>query len=68
MSAKSGPATETSTYTYDAAGRLVTAVIPRHTLTYGFAATGGCGVNPAAGRNGHGVRNQKRQTKIAAGL
>ncbi len=48
-----GAATEVSSYTYDAAGRLVQAVIPRHTLTYGFAGTGGCGVNTAAGRDGN---------------
>jgi len=48
-----GATVENSTYTYDAAGRLVQAVIPRHTLTYAFAATGGCGTNTAAGRNGN---------------
>jgi RHS repeat-associated protein len=41
-----------STYSFDAAGRLVQAVIPRHTLTYGFGATTGC-VNDAAGKNGN---------------
>jgi RHS repeat-associated protein len=40
---------ETSTYAFDAAGRLTTAVIPRHTLTYGYG-TAGCGV-AAAGKN-----------------
>jgi RHS repeat-associated protein len=48
-----GGTTETSTYSYDAAGRLVTAVIPRHVLSYAFAATGGCGADAAAGRNGN---------------
>jgi RHS repeat-associated protein len=48
-----GTTMETSTYSYDAAGRLVTAVIPRHTLTYSFAGTGGCGTNSYAGRNGN---------------
>jgi YD repeat-containing protein len=38
-----GSVTHTSTYGYDAAGRLVTASIPGHVLTYGFAATGGAG-------------------------
>ncbi|MGV8858738.1 hypothetical protein, partial [Rhodoglobus sp.] len=33
------PRTETSTYTFDAAGRLTQAVIPRHVLTYGFGDT-----------------------------
>ncbi|HWH26651.1 MAG TPA: PA14 domain-containing protein [Pseudolysinimonas sp.] len=46
-------ATETSTYSFDAAGRLVTAAIPRHTLSYGYAQSGGCGANPAAGKNGN---------------
>jgi YD repeat-containing protein len=32
-------ATETSTYSYDAAGRLIQATIPRRTLTYAFAST-----------------------------
>jgi large repetitive protein len=48
-----GAIVESSTYSYDAAGRLITAVIPRHTLTYGFAQTSTCGVNTAAGRNGN---------------
>jgi RHS repeat-associated protein len=42
-----------STYSYDAAGRLVEASIPRHDLSYEYAATGGCGVNTAAGKNGN---------------
>src|SRR6187399_1667415 len=42
---------ETSTYSFDAAGRLVTAVIPHHTLTYGYG-TASCGV-AAAGKNGN---------------
>jgi RHS repeat-associated protein len=40
-----------STYSYDTAGRLTTAVIPGHTLTYGFGATTGC-TNNAAGKDG----------------
>lgn len=48
-----GTTVETSTYSYDAAGRLIQAVIPRHTLTYAFAQSGGCGSNPMAGRNGN---------------
>lgn len=35
-----GAATYTSNYSFDAAGRLVQASIPRHDLTYGFAGTG----------------------------
>jgi large repetitive protein len=45
--------TELSTYTFDAAGRLTTANIPQHTLTYGFASTSGCGVDTYAGMNGN---------------
>ncbi|MFM9876579.1 MAG: PA14 domain-containing protein, partial [Rhodoglobus sp.] len=48
-----GTTTETSTYTYDAAGRLTQATIPQHVLTYEFASSGGCGVNTAAGRSGN---------------
>jgi RHS repeat-associated protein len=48
-----GAVTKTSTYSFDAAGRLVTAVIPRHTLTYAYAGSGTCGANTAAGRNGN---------------
>jgi len=47
-----GAVVESSTYSYDAAGRLVQAVIPRHTLSYGFAATTGC-TNNTAGMNGN---------------
>lgn len=32
-----GATVETSKYTHDAAGRLVQAVIPRHTLSHAFA-------------------------------
>ena len=46
-----GSTSGVSTYSYDAAGRLVTAVIPGHTLTYGFGATTGC-TNNAAGEDG----------------
>jgi RHS repeat-associated protein len=48
-----GAVTETSTYSFDAAGRLVTAVIPRHSLAYAYAGSGTCGANTAAGRNGN---------------
>ncbi|WP_343924561.1 RHS repeat-associated core domain-containing protein [Rhodoglobus aureus] len=48
------PRTETSTYTFDAAGRLTEAVIPRHVLTYGFGdTTCGAGASDLAGRNGN---------------
>ncbi|WP_239069295.1 PA14 domain-containing protein, partial [Cellulomonas phragmiteti] len=42
-----------SSHWYDGAGRLVRAVIPRHDVSYEFAAAGGCGVNPRAGANGN---------------
>jgi RHS repeat-associated protein len=42
---------EVSTYTFDTAGRLTTAVIPRHELTYGYG-TASCGVT-GAGLNGN---------------
>ena len=47
--------TENSTYTYDAAGRLVQAVIPGHTLGYSYADTTGC-TNNKAGRSGNRTR------------
>jgi len=45
--------TDTSTYSYDAAGRLIQAAIPGHQLSYGFAGSGGCGANTAAGKDGN---------------
>ncbi|KRC58606.1 hypothetical protein ASE14_18805 [Agromyces sp. Root81] len=48
-----GQADHNSRYGFDGAGRLVSAVIPGHTLSYGFAGTGGCGVNAGAGLNGN---------------
>ena len=45
--------TTSSKYTYDSVGRLTGATIPGHTLTYAFAATGGCGVNTRAGADGN---------------
>ena len=41
-----------STYSYDAAGRLVSAVIPHHQLTYGFGTATGC-TNTGAGLDGN---------------
>ncbi|MFI5982203.1 PA14 domain-containing protein [Streptomyces sp. NPDC051555] len=38
-------------YTYDAVGRLVAAVVPHHQLTYGFDPADGCGAATAAGSN-----------------
>jgi RHS repeat-associated protein len=50
-----GSTVETSTYSFDAAGRLVQAVIPRHVLSYSFADTTTCAATDAsgAGRNGN---------------
>jgi RHS repeat-associated protein len=39
----------TNSYSYDTVGRLTTASVPGHTLTYGFAPTGGCGASTTAG-------------------
>jgi hypothetical protein len=38
-------------FVYDGAGRLSSAKVPGHTISYGFAPTGGCGVMATAGRN-----------------
>jgi RHS repeat-associated protein len=43
----------TSTYSYDAAGRLTDATVPDNTLHYGFDSTGGCGADAAAGEDGN---------------
>jgi RHS repeat-associated protein len=43
----------TSTYSYDAAGRLTGAVVPDNTLSYAFDSTGGCGADAAAGEDGN---------------
>ena len=50
-----GSVTENSTYAYDAAGRLVSAVIPGHTLSYSYADTTGC-TNNKAGDSGNRTR------------
>ncbi|KQR50500.1 hypothetical protein ASF88_19965 [Leifsonia sp. Leaf336] len=42
-----GPTSYVSTYGYDTVGRLVTASVPYNQLTYGYAASGGCGANTA---------------------
>ncbi len=46
-----GVVTPAWTYTYDGVGRLTNAVGSGHNYLYGYAATGGCGVNTAAGSN-----------------
>jgi large repetitive protein len=48
-----GATTHNSAYTYDTAGRLTRAAIPRHELTYAYAPTGGCPASPRAGANGN---------------
>jgi RHS repeat-associated protein len=50
-----GSAIQPIFYSFDAAGRLIKAVIPRHELTYAYAyaGSGTCGANTAAGRNGN---------------
>lgn len=48
-----GSTTATSTYRYDAAGRLVAANIPNHQLSYEFERNGGCGSNAGAGASGN---------------
>ncbi|MDT0116622.1 PA14 domain-containing protein [Microbacterium sp. PRF11] len=59
--------TFTSTYGYDAAGRLTTAKIPGHELTYQFAASGGCGANSAAGASGNRTGYIDRYTAPSSG-
>ncbi|MEV7874681.1 PA14 domain-containing protein [Microbacterium sp. NPDC089188] len=49
-----------STYGYDAAGRLVSAKIPGHDLSYEFASSGGCGPNTSAGASGNRTRSIDR--------
>lgn len=49
-----GTAASSASYSYDSAGRLVSATLPGgQNLTYGFGATGSCGANPNAGLNGN---------------
>ena len=47
-----GTATAVSTYSYDKAGRLTTASLPGHTLTYGFGSST-CGTDANAGMDGN---------------
>ncbi|MFD2090306.1 PA14 domain-containing protein [Blastococcus deserti] len=55
-----GATTAMSSYTYDAAGRLVAASIPRHTLTYDYTDTTACGgvagAVAQAGKNSNRMR------------
>ncbi|MEB0286868.1 PA14 domain-containing protein [Cryobacterium sp. 10I1] len=54
--------TVSSTYAFDAAGRLITATLPGHTLTYQYANTGSCGLNTGAGRNGNRTASSDQST------
>ena len=49
----SGTTSYSSTYGYDAAGRMTSATIPGHQLSYAFASSGGCGPNASAGMSGN---------------
>ena len=55
-----------STYGCDAAGRLVSAKIPGHELSYEFASSGGCGPNTSAGASGNRTRYVDRYTAPGA--
>ncbi|MDQ1121623.1 hypothetical protein [Microbacterium trichothecenolyticum] len=55
-----------STYGYDAAGRLVSAKILGHELSYEFASSGGCGPNTSAGASGNRTRYVDRYTAPGA--
>lgn len=57
-----GSTTHTSSYGYDAAGRLISAKIPSHDLSYEYASVGGCGTNAAAGASGNRSRVTDRYT------
>ncbi|SFR72466.1 RHS repeat-associated core domain-containing protein [Microbacterium azadirachtae] len=48
-----GSLTYASTFGYDGAGRLVSATIPGHKLTYGFGTATGCAANLEAGKSGN---------------
>ncbi|HWH25876.1 MAG TPA: PA14 domain-containing protein [Pseudolysinimonas sp.] len=47
-----GGAAQTSTYNYDTVGRLASAAIPNHVLSYGFG-TAICGADTSAGKDGN---------------
>lgn len=57
-----GSTTATSTYTYDAAGRLVQAAIPGHLLEYSFGAQSGCPTGSVAGAGANGNRTKVTDT------
>lgn len=70
-----GTMVENWTYSYDAAGRLVSAVLvdntsatSQHSLAYAYAQTSSCGTNTAAGRSGNrtGFTDIKDGTLVAS--
>ncbi|MFZ7088774.1 RHS repeat-associated core domain-containing protein [Curtobacterium sp. RRHDQ10] len=62
-----GTVSNVSTYSYDTAGRLVAATIPRHQLAYGFgpAACTQTGAVAAAGKNGNRTSSSDQLTDTA---
>jgi RHS repeat-associated protein len=58
-----GSTVETSTYSFDAAGRLVEASIPRHVLSYSFADTTTCAATDVVGAGRNGNRTGFSDTK-----
>lgn len=56
---------DVSTYSYDTAGRLVTAIIPGHAQSYGFGAVTGCGTGASANAGLNGNRTSLTDVKVA---
>ena len=64
-----GSSPSTSTYSYDAAGRHVSATLPGHVLTYGFAPTTGCGTaGPNTNAGADGNRTSSSDAHTVAGV
>ncbi|WP_151199612.1 PA14 domain-containing protein [Cryobacterium sp. LW097] len=61
----SGATIDVSTYSYDAAGRLIRAVIPGHTQSYGFGAVAGCATGSIANAGLNGNRTSLTDAKTA---
>lgn len=64
-----GATANTSTYSYDSAGRLVAASIPRHQLAYGFGQTACNQANAiaAAGKNGNRTSSSDQLVDASGG-
>jgi large repetitive protein len=60
-----GAATETSTYDFDAVGRLIKATIPRHVLGYSYADTTACATSDVTNAGANGNRTGFSDTKDA---